>query len=346
MAHVKSYNCLTCKAPLSFNPGTQSWKCDYCFNSFTLEDLEKAPATAQQSDDLDTEMSELDSYNCKNCGAELITDGTTSATFCLYCKSPSVIKARFTGKFKPKLVIPFKLTQNEAEELYKTWIKKRFFTPDLFKAKETIEEIKGIYAPFWMYDTLMKGYIEGEGTTISTWTTGDYNYTRTKYYRVVREGTVSYNKVPVDASIKLDDELMHKIEPFDYNDMVPFNMQFMSGFLAERYDVESTDAQKTMIERVIKYTKQKFNGSVTGYSSFSPSQQSFKPEKIESEYVLMPIYLLINKFNDNSHVFIVNGQTGKVVGDAPISRKKQAIFTAISFAVITVVSILGGALIV
>ena len=152
MAAVKNYACLTCKAPLAFNPETQTWDCEYCFNAFDLVQLEAAPSTTQEAEDLDVELPDLDSYHCQNCGAELLADETTAATFCLYCKSPSVIKSRFTGRFQPKFVIPFKLSQAQAEDIYKTWIKKRFFTPDAFKHKETIEEIKGIYAPFWMFD--------------------------------------------------------------------------------------------------------------------------------------------------------------------------------------------------
>lgn len=343
MANVKTYTCLSCKAPLSFNPGLQKWKCDYCFNAYTLEDLEAAPSTTQTTEELHVEQPDLDSYNCQNCGAELIADQSTAATFCLYCKSPTIIKARFSGKFLPTQVIPFKITKKEAESIYKKWIKGCLFAPDLFKNKQTIEEITGIYAPFWMYDTLMSGSIEGEGLNVSHWTSGDYNYTLTKYYRVVREGQVGYDNVPVDASVKLDDTLMLKIEPFDYSEMVPFNMQYMSGFMAERYDVSDEDAHGFMMSRVNTYVSQKFKSTVKQYQVFNQTQQHFKPESIHSEYVLLPIYLLNNKFNGKDHLFVVNGQTGKVVGQTPISRAKQGLFATALFLGISLIGILGGA---
>jgi DNA-directed RNA polymerase subunit RPC12/RpoP len=343
MAHVKNYKCLSCQAPLAFDPTSQKWKCEYCFNTFTLEALEAAPSTTQVTEDLDVEQPELDAYNCQNCGAELIADGTTAATFCLYCKSPSVIKARFSGRFQPRQVIPFKITKKDAEGIYKSWIKKCLFAPDLFKSKESIEEITGIYAPFWMYDALMSGYIEGEGLTVSHWSTGDYNYTLTKYFKVVRDGQVGYDNVPIDASIKLDDELMHKIEPYDYSEMVPFNMQYMSGFMAERYDVEDETARGLMLHRVNNYVTAKFKSTVTQYGVFNQTQQNFNPVDVKVEYVLMPIYLLNNKYQGKDHVFVINGQTGKVVGQTPISKIKQAIFAASLFVSISALGILGGA---
>ena len=343
MEAVKNYACLTCKAPLAFNPETQKWDCDYCFNSFDLVQLEAAPSTSQKEDELDIEQPEMDMYHCQNCGADLLADETTAATFCLYCKSPSVLKSRFTGRFQPKFVIPFKLSQVQAETLYKQWIKKRFFTPDAFKHKEKIEEIKGIYAPFWMFDSHIEGVLDGEGTVVSTWQDSHYRYTKTQYYQVYREGTIGYEKVPVDASVKLDDAYMHKIEPYDYQALVPFNMQYMSGFLAERYDLEAFEAQKTMLTRVQSYATEKFKRTVTQYHHLSVKQEAYQAKDIEHQYTLMPIYLLNNLYNGKNHMFIINGQTGKVVGETPISNQKRFIFATAVFAAVWAVSVFGGA---
>lgn len=102
-------------------------------------------------------MPELDSYICNSCGAELIADNTTSATFCIYCKSPAVIKSRFSGRFRPRNVIPFRLTKEQAKEIYQKWIKKRIFAPKEFKLKEEVDKITGIYAPFWLFDCKADG---------------------------------------------------------------------------------------------------------------------------------------------------------------------------------------------
>lgn len=341
MDSVKQYKCLNCKAGLGFDPPSQKWKCYYCFSEFSKGDLDSAIKEALPSHD----MPDLDSYSCQNCGAELITDNTISATSCLYCKSPAVIKSRFSGKFKPRYVIPFRLTKAQAEDVYRKWIAKRIFAPKEFKTKEEMEKVTGIYAPFWLFDCKVKGSIEGEGRRVSRWTQGDYRYTQTKYYRVVRQGVVEYNRVPVDASKKLDDELMYKIEPYDYRDLTDFSMQYMSGFMAEKYDVEADEAVSFMERRVDKYTEDRLRETVSGYSSYTVSNKQINLLNTIENYTLMPVYLLVNQYKGKKHLFAINGQTGKVVGDTPISFLKQLGFCGLIFAIIWFLGVFGGALI-
>ena len=340
MSSVKEYKCLNCNAGLEFNPPTQNWKCNYCFSEFTKEKLDDA---IKQEETLSEDMPELDSYKCTSCGAELIADSTTSATFCLYCKNPTVIKTRFSGKFQPKSVIPFRLTQQQAKEIYTKWIGKRRFVPSDFKQKKEIDKVTGIYAPFWLFDCRADGVIDGEGTKIKSWTQGEYRYTQTKYYRVLRQGNAEYHKVPVDASKKLDDKFMHLIEPYNYDDLTDFSMQYMSGFMAEKYDIEAVEAEVVLKERVEGYLEDVLRKTVEGYSTYSVKDKEIALSDTSQAYSMLPIYLLINKYKEKEHIFIVNGQTGKVVGDTPISLSKQALFAGVIFIVICILAVFGGA---
>jgi DNA-directed RNA polymerase subunit RPC12/RpoP len=344
MGSVNEYKCLNCKAGLEFDPPSQHWKCHYCFSEFTKGQLDKVYTPADET--LNQDMPELNSYNCTSCGAELIADSTTSATFCLYCKNPTIIKSRFSGKFKPKSLIPFKLTKDQAQELYKKWINKRFFAPTEFKQKDEIEKVTGIYAPFWLFDCLADGMIDGEATRVKSWTQGKYRYTQTSYFRVFRKGNAEYKKVPVDASKKLDDRFMHLIEPYNYNDLTDFSMQYMSGFMAEKYDVEASEAESVMKERVETYLEDRLRSTVSGYSSYSIRDKQLMLQDTTQDYSMLPIYLLINKYKGKDHVFIVNGQTGKVVGDTPISFKRQLLFALAVFIVVWLIAVFGGAFLV
>lgn len=347
MATTKVYKCLNCQAGLEFDPSSQKWKCGYCFSEFEKEALDAKTPDAEETqkvEEPDVDQPEMDSYRCTNCGAELIADSTTAATFCLYCKSPTIIKARFSGRFKPKYVIPFQLTKEQAKKLYQTWISKCLFAPDVFKSKNEIDKITGIYAPYWLFDTTANGMIQGEATKVNSWTQGDYHYTMTKYYEVIRSGHVRYDNIPVDASVKLDDKLMMKIEPFDYKDIKDFSMQYMSGFMAEKYDVEEMKARPVMEERANKYIQERLNSTVQGYTGFHVRNQSVQLMDTNDDYTLMPIYLLVNKFNGKEHVFIVNGQTGKVVGDTPISKMKQFLFGLGIFVAVWLIGVIGGGL--
>lgn len=343
MSSVKEYKCLNCKAGLEFDPPSQKWKCHYCFSEFTKADLD---AVYREEEPPEQDMPELDSYRCTSCGAELITDDTVSATTCLYCKNPTIIKTRFSGRFKPKKLIPFRLTKLQAEDIYRKWIKRRLFAPGEFKTREEIEKITGIYAPFWLFDCRVDGAIDGEATRVSHWTQGQYRYTQTKYYRVARRGMVNYQQVPVDASKKLDDTFMHMIEPYNYNDLTDFSMQYLSGFMAEKYDVEGDEAASVMRERVAKYAEDRLRGTVTGYSSYTVMSKHTDLWDTEESYSLLPIYLLVNKYKEKSHIFIINGQTGKVVGDTPTSFLKQLAFAGLVFAAVWILGVFGGALFV
>lgn len=343
MSSVKEYKCLNCNAPLEFYPPSQNWRCHFCSSEYTKDQLE---AAFQREEPTNEDMQELDSYRCTACGAELIADGNTAATFCLYCKNPAIIKSRFAGRFKPKSLIPFKITRGQAEDIYKKWIRKRYFAPGEFKQKERIEKVTGIYAPFWLFDCKAGGLIDGEATKVRSWTSGKYRYTQTMVFRVFRQGSAEYIMVPVDASKKLDDMFMHMIEPYDYNELTDFSMKYMSGFMAEKYDVEAPDAMVVMKERVEKYLEDRLRGTAGGYSTYTVSQRQMELTDTLQDYSMLPIYLLINKYKGKDHVFIVNGQTGKVVGDTPVSRMKQMLFAASVFIAVWAAAVFGGALFV
>ena len=341
MEAIQSYKCLSCGSALEFNPESQLWKCHFCSSEFHKEELD-----AHTHEELQTEgeHQELDSYQCTNCGAELIADATTSATFCLFCKSPTIIKSRFAGKFKPNALIPFKLTQEQAEERYRSFIRRFLFAPSPFKSQTEIKKITGMYAPYWVFDCKVRGTIEGEATRVHSYRQGDYNITQTRFYRVVREGQVEYDRVPVDSSTKLDDAMMEKVEPFDYKAMIPFSMQYLSGFLSEKYDVKTAEAEGVMRGRVESYLDHRLRGTVSGYSTVHASLVQSDIMDIQPAYVLLPVYLLTNTFKGVNHAFIVNGQTGKVVGDTPVSRGRQLAFGLGLWAVLWILVALGGAI--
>ena len=341
MDSVKGYKCPNCTGALEFNPPTQSWKCQYCFSEFNKEQLD---VVFKKDEPSDKTLPELDSYRCTSCGAELIADSTTSATFCLYCKNHSIIKSRFSGQFKPDNIIPFRLTKEQAKAIYRKWINKRIFAPDEFKRKEEIDKVTGIYAPFWLFDCKVDGMIEGEGTRVNSWSDGNYQYTRTKYYRVIRRGDAEYNMVPVDASKKLDDKFMYMIEPYNYRDLKDFSMEYLSGFMAEKYDVEATEAENFMKERVTGCLEERLKATVSGYASFHVTGRQIQLTDTTRNYAMLPIYLLINKYKDKDHMFIVNGQTGKVVGDTPVSSLKQKKFAGLVFFIVWIALVFGGAL--
>lgn len=343
MTTVKEYDCPNCGGSLTFDPPSAGWKCGYCFSKFNKEEIDKIYGDTE-SENLQEEALDLDTYHCESCGAELIADETTSATFCLYCKSPTIIKQRFKGVFQPKYVIPFKITKDQSVALYKKWIGKKLFAPTSFKLDEEIDKITGIYAPFWLFDCDAHGSTQGTGTRVKTWRSGNYEYTNTKYYHVEREGNVRYEKVPIDSSTKLDDKYMTMIEPYDYGEMDNFSMAYLTGFMADKYDVDVKESESVMQQRVEEFIAARLRETVNGYTSYSATSKSAHLHNVVNNYALMPIYLLVNKYNETKHMFLINGQSGKVVGETPIDHKKQALFFGAVAIGVTLVSMFGGAL--
>lgn len=344
MSSISEYNCPNCNAGLEFSPESQKWECHYCCSEFNKDEFDVA--YTEKKGPNQQPMENLNSYSCTNCGAELIADDTTAATFCIYCNSHSIIKNSFSGKFEPKSIIPFKFGKEEAKKIYSKWVNQRKFAPKGFKEKEEVEKITGIYVPFWLFDNTAKGQLNGEGIKISTWSDKEYKYTQTKYYSILRGCTAEYNGVPVDGLKKLDDSLILGIEPYDYNELTDFSMKYMSGFMAEKYDVEIDEAASIAHKRVKEYLSANLDKTVTGYNKFTQNSKVISVPKMEYSYAMLPIYLLITQYENKKYEFLINGQTGKIIGNPPIDRIKQIKYGLIVFIISWLIIVFGGALIV
>lgn len=333
------HKCPSCSATLPFNPVTQKWDCEYCGNSYTIEELEKLEANEKLNNEEEVKK-EVDVYRCSSCGAEVIADETTAATFCVYCGNTSILKDKLQGEFKPAAVIPFKRTKEEAKEAFKNCCKGKIFAPKEFASLNNIEKISGVYIPFWLYDCKVTAELAGTGRIIRSWTSGSYRYTKTDTYRVEREANMEYEKVPVDGSVKFDDDIMQSIEPFIYKDLVDFNMSYMSGFLAEKYDVDKDKAYKVADERIRQTAQDTLKNIGKSYTSISISSHNEDVEVEKSDYVLLPVWMLNIKYNGKNYPFAMNGQTGKLIGDVPVKKRKVISFFFILTAIITVVLLL------
>lgn len=342
---VETFKCKTCAAPIGFNIEAGKWKCEYCGNEFEKHEIEPftGPANDIEFDySQSSEVPELEEYRCKACGAQILADEQTAATFCIYCRSSSIIHGRFAGEFRPQLLIPFKINQKEAEKLYHTWIKKRFFCPASFKNAREISHIRGLYAPYWLFDCSASGYISGEGRDTRSWTSGDYRYTETKYYHFKRAGMSDYRKIPIDGSEKLDDALMEGIEPFQYGALQPFAVEFMAGHLAERYDVDQDKAVTCMMPRARTFLATTLEGQGRRYSSMTVQNTNINVHRIKGTYAMLPVYVLTNLYQKGKHTFMVNGQTGKIYGETPVDKVKVVWVLFVVYAMSMLVTLLGG----
>lgn len=334
MKNVLDHKCPKCHAVLKFNPQGQNWMCEYCRSEFNLEQITTSEVKKKNIIENNNNKEEIDLYCCPNCGAEIICDPNVSATSCVYCKNTTILKNKLQGEFNPEYIIPFKHTKEDAENAFKKLGKGKILMPKQFNMKKNIKNMAGIYIPFWLYDYSAEGVVESVCEKISTWKSGNYKYKKIDTYRVTRGGSMFFKNIPVDGSKKFPNDVMNSIEPFDYKDLQVFNHSYLSGFLAEKYDITDQEAIKEGIDRAKVTFIKEMERDMLGYDNISTNKSNINLKNLKSRYVLLPVWMLNIKYKDKTLTFAMNGQTGKIVGNIPIDIKKTIFIWILIFVLI------------
>lgn len=368
---VTNYKCPACTGPMYYDGDKNRLQCDYCGSSYSVEEVEalladETEAAVQEAEaeqassetqpDVDISYEEYEeeneethweledgmmAYNCPSCGAELICDETTAAMSCPYCDNPTIIPASVSDTLKPDLIIPFKLDKEAAKSALHQHMKGKKLLPKIFSDENHIDEVKGVYVPFWLYDTDVHGDFVFSGTQVRTWADHEYTYTETRYFDLERGGDMSFVNVPVDASVQMDDDLMESIEPFDLSQAVEFKNAYLAGYFANRYDLTADENRQRANERVKNSVYSAFQGTTMGYLSTGTKQANVRVRRSRAKYAFYPVWILNTTWRGKKYTFAMNGQTGKFVGDLPIDKslrwKWHAIyglaFSALAFAI-------------
>ena len=270
-------------------------------------------------------------FHCPSCGAELITDETTAATSCPYCGNNTIVPGQLGGALKPDYIIPFRLDKEAAKRALKAHYRGKLFLPRAFSAANHLEEIQGVYVPFWLFDAEAEADCNFHATRSITRREGDYRVTDTQHYQVRRAGTMAFTHVPADGSKKMRDDYMESIEPFDYGGLKPFSAAYLPGYLADKYDVTAKACMNRADERCKASAREVLRRDVKSYQTVTASGGSIRLLRGKVHYALMPVWTLRTKWQGKDYLFMMNGQTGKMVGDLPVSRGKfRALFAVLA----------------
>ena len=226
---------------------------------------------------------------------------------------------QFSGTLKPDYIIPFKLGKDAAINALKRHYKKKPLLPRAFSEQNHLEEVQGVYVPFWLYDGEGDVDAEFEATSSSSYQEGKFLVTETRHFHVERSGSVSFERVPVDASTKMPDEYMDSIEPYDYGELRPFSTAYLPGYLADRYDVSAEESAGRADARCRESCIQAISSTILGYDSCVPTSADVRLHSRRVKYAMMPVWMLHTKWNGKDYLFSMNGQTGKLTGDLPVS---------------------------
>lgn len=315
---ILHYKCPGCGNDMSFDPDSGELSCQSCGRHEKIEDFPEELVTTAFSED------ETNEYHCENCGAVLLTLAETTATRCSFCGAGVVIADRLSGSLAPAKVIPFTISKEEAVTAFKKWCRKGLLTPKGFMNANRIKSITGMYVPFWLFDLNSKVQVNAVGTKVRTYTSGEYIYTETKYYDAFRDIDLHYVKIPVDASEKMNDELMDKLEPFPYDQLKDFKTPYLAGYIAEKYNFTSDELLPRAKEKISGYIESYIRSTLSCYHSVHYNNKSIDTRNVKNDYVLLPVWMVSYDYNQSEHIFAMNGQTGKVVGKPPISTGKVA----------------------
>lgn len=269
-------------------------------------------------------------YTCPSCGAEIVTDETTAASFCFYCHNPVILQGRLDGQYQPDLVIPFSIDREKAREIFLEWLKKKRFVPASFYAPEQIEKLTGVYFPYWLYSCQIDGRIDAEATKLRIWNMGNIQYTETSRFQVSRKGLMKIHHVTRNALKKADKQLVEGVMPFETAALTPFSMGFLAGFFAEKRDLNETEFAGEVESEVRSFAEQDLKSSISGYNSVTVKSQVMDIREPQWQYALLPVWTLTYRDRNSGAIyyFACNGQTGKVCGKLPVDAKKLGLFFA------------------
>ena len=347
---LKEYKCPECGGALEWNSSLQKLKCPYCDSVFPVSDFEETEeeVTGQEQDfsgdgkvdqiettsnaqDFDWETGDetfsgeeaagMRIYTCQSCAAEIIASETLGATTCPYCGNNIVMTGQFAGELKPEYIIPFQYNKQQAKDMLEQHVKSHKFVPRIFQDENHLDEIKGVYVPFWLYDATADVDMTFNATQVRIWMAGNIQYTRTSHFKLHRGGTMKFSKVPADGSKNVPDELMESLEPFSFQQAVPFKTAYLAGYMADRYDMDAKECAAKANARMQETALNAFRHTAGGgYNSVYPAANRLAITEGRSYYALYPVWLLNTTWNDQKYTFAMNGQTGKFVGDLPLDK--------------------------
>ena len=299
-----NYQCPSCTGPLHYDGAAGRLQCDYCGSSFDPAEIEKLYAEKEQQaasqpetgsdtgewqssadEDWGTDADKMRVYSCPSCGAQLICEETTAATSCPYCGNPTVIPEQFSGILKPDYILPFKLSKEDAVSALKQHYKGKLLLPTLFRDNNHIEELRGIYVPFWLFDGEAEGSANYMATTTRVFRHGDTEITETSFYEVQRAGTLPFSSSRADKRCRQS--------------------------LADALQGTARNGRP--------------------YTSVMPTGEDIHLKRTGVHYALLPVWMLNTRWNGKNYMFAMNGQTGRMVGDLPVDRKRfWGLFAAVA----------------
>lgn len=323
------YKCPGCGSALIYDPIEQGMRCKYCDRTYSVSELDQEV----EQDEISKDSFDVYVYSCTSCGAELMVNRNEASTFCAYCGQPTVVFNRVSSELQPDYCIPFTITGDQAVSLIRAKFRKGKFVPDEIKNVE-VDKLRGIYIPFWLHDVKIREKANLSGTKGS-----GKNRHKVHFFR---DAEASYHKITCDGSNKLNDELSQRLEPYNMAGLKKFEPEFLSGFYADRFDVPEEETRSIAVERATGFLEEDMFDSLGSCDSKKVEEKNVRYEFLQHCYALFPAWFMTFWYQNELYTVLVNGQTGKVIGNVPVCKKKLVGFVSwLTPAMIVLMSIAG-----
>ena len=347
-AAALNFPCSGCGSQMAFDPDTQELKCSHCGRLEPIPaPLMEAPeylydprTDAYEAPDWDTMGGR--SVQCKGCGAQTVIPAEDTTSVCPFCGSHYVVDDTGAPGIMPESLMPFKVSKEKALQQFRTWVKKRFWAPRAFKKRShRTEELTGIYVPFWTYDAELYTTYSGEigkdytvtRTRVVNGKTQTYTTTHTRWYPVSGNDAVTFDDRLLCATDRLDTGMIQKLGAFSTKVLNRYSPSFLAGFAAQRYTIgvgegwqkASQSMQRDMEDRIVSSLHGDHHRNMVYQHNFS---------NVRFKHILLPVWLSSYTYKEKVYRFMINGETGRLEGKAPVSVLKVLAAIGIGLAAI------------
>ena len=326
MSGTVTYHCPNCDAGLLFNAEKANFGCEFCLSEFTKEEIDQTASAekAQEAEQKNEEFtSRLHGYHCQSCGAEVVCEEHTSATFCYYCHNPVVLVGEVSGELLPKKIIPFKIDRAGAISHFIEFAKKHKFVPNDYSDEKQLDKITGVYYPFWVTDADVSARYRTKARRSRSWRKGDYIYTEVSHFDISRNGDIHFEDIVSSALTTEDKAMLEGVMPYPQGSHIDFDMAYLLGYFAKRRNAEKEAFYGSVREKMSDCSRTLFRQTVSGYSSVDMGECQVDIQKSDWSYTLMPVWTMTyTDKKGKTYLYAMNGYTGKIYGELPISWQK------------------------
>ncbi len=345
--------CSSCGGITQYSPAEQNLKCLYCG---AITELDKTAAEIQENDFVHwknradesavDEIIEAAEIKCRQCGANTTLPDNTAGAKCAFCGTPLIMEEAHIRKFwQPEYLLPFKITDKQSKENFRKWLGKKWFIPDkLKKSVVQTESFKGVYLPFWTYDSNTRTEYSGERgenrTVESTNSKGEtVERTVTDWYKAEGVVEVAFDDIVVPGSKSLPPAIINRLTNWDMMNSVAYRKEFLAGFITEIYQRDFRDAVDDAKEKMKGVIEDSIRVDIGGDDQ-RIRYQNTQFNDLKFKLLLLPVWISAFRFNNKLYQFVINGRTGQVIGEYPKSTTKIVMLIAAIIAIILILKML------